>query len=163
MIENPYSAANVSQSVKHASTERGLKSQERASINKCYDTMLTNSSYSDSSLLYISCSEMYFQWWHIILWVLFFAWYACYIILSIHPSWNPNNRPSFQESYQQIEKALLFSRFHRPRVVIDFTNGRYQSPYWRSFAATRIQVAWRYRKKRLSRAHTSGAQVNWLQ
>ncbi|KAJ1410152.1 RmlC-like jelly roll fold [Sesbania bispinosa] len=28
---------------------------------------------------------------------------------------------------------------------------RYESPYWRSLAATRIQVAWRYRKKRQNR------------
>jgi len=32
---------------------------------------------------------------------------------------------------------------------------RYESPYWRSLAATRIQVAWRYRKKRLSRINSS--------
>ncbi|KAG6538448.1 hypothetical protein ZIOFF_003570 [Zingiber officinale] len=29
---------------------------------------------------------------------------------------------------------------------------RYESPYWRNMAATRIQVAWRYRQKRLKRA-----------
>ncbi|TKY44892.1 hypothetical protein E2542_SST31175 [Spatholobus suberectus] len=28
----------------------------------------------------------------------------------------------------------------------------YESPYWRSLAATRIQVAWKYRKKRRSHA-----------
>ncbi|KAM4114378.1 hypothetical protein ACJW30_04G064300 [Castanea mollissima] len=51
------------------------------------------------------------------------------------------------------EVTSLFARFLRnPRV-----NGaiRYESPYWRSLAAIRIQVAWRYRKKRLNRADTS--------
>lgn len=33
--------------------------------------------------------------------------------------------------------------------------GRYESPYWRYLAAMRIQVAWRYRKRRLSRVQTS--------
>ncbi|XP_021683421.2 probable cyclic nucleotide-gated ion channel 20, chloroplastic isoform X2 [Hevea brasiliensis] len=32
---------------------------------------------------------------------------------------------------------------------------RYESPYWRGLAATRIQVAWRYRQKRLKRISTS--------
>ncbi|BAU02617.1 hypothetical protein LR48_Vigan10g044800 [Vigna angularis] len=32
---------------------------------------------------------------------------------------------------------------------------RYESPYWRSLAATRIQVAWRYWKKRRSNSMTS--------
>ncbi|KAK8503978.1 hypothetical protein V6N12_019145 [Hibiscus sabdariffa] len=51
------------------------------------------------------------------------------------------------------EVTSLFSRFLRnPRVQGAI---RYESPYWRSVAATRIQVAWRYRKKRLSRADTS--------
>ncbi|XP_030938978.1 probable cyclic nucleotide-gated ion channel 20, chloroplastic isoform X4 [Quercus lobata] len=51
------------------------------------------------------------------------------------------------------EVTSLFARFLRnPRV-----NGaiRYESPYWRSLAAIRIQVAWRYRKKRLNRADTA--------
>lgn len=34
---------------------------------------------------------------------------------------------------------------------------RYESPYWRCFAATRIQVAWRYRKKRLNRKETNNS------
>ncbi|XP_057952112.1 probable cyclic nucleotide-gated ion channel 20, chloroplastic isoform X2 [Malania oleifera] len=32
---------------------------------------------------------------------------------------------------------------------------RYESPYWRSLAATRLQVAWRYRKKRLAESNCS--------
>lgn len=32
---------------------------------------------------------------------------------------------------------------------------RYESPYWRCLAASRIQVAYRYRRKRLSRANIS--------
>ncbi|KAK1287698.1 hypothetical protein QJS10_CPB19g01623 [Acorus calamus] len=50
------------------------------------------------------------------------------------------------------EVTDLFARFLRnPRVqgVI-----RYESPYWRLIAASRIQVAWRYRRKRLQRMQT---------
>ncbi|XP_007010887.2 PREDICTED: probable cyclic nucleotide-gated ion channel 20, chloroplastic isoform X3 [Theobroma cacao] len=51
------------------------------------------------------------------------------------------------------EVTCLFSRFLRnPRVQGAI---RYESRYWRSLAATHIQVAWRYRKKRLNRADTS--------
>ncbi|XP_022726293.1 probable cyclic nucleotide-gated ion channel 20, chloroplastic isoform X6 [Durio zibethinus] len=51
------------------------------------------------------------------------------------------------------EVTSLFSRFLRnPRVQGAI---RYESPYWRSLAATRIQVAWRYRKKCLNRSNTS--------
>uniref|UniRef100_A0A7N2MRW3 Cyclic nucleotide-binding domain-containing protein n=1 Tax=Quercus lobata TaxID=97700 RepID=A0A7N2MRW3_QUELO len=51
------------------------------------------------------------------------------------------------------EVTSLFARFLRkPRVQGAI---RYESPYWRSLAASRIQVAWRYRKKRLNRADTS--------
>ncbi|KAM0952853.1 putative cyclic nucleotide-binding domain, Ion transport domain, rmlC-like jelly roll [Dioscorea sansibarensis] len=50
------------------------------------------------------------------------------------------------------EVTATFSRYLRnPRVrgVI-----RYASPYWRYMAATRIQVAWRYRQRRLKRTET---------
>ncbi|XP_062111008.1 probable cyclic nucleotide-gated ion channel 20, chloroplastic [Humulus lupulus] len=51
------------------------------------------------------------------------------------------------------EVTSLFSRLLRnPRVQGAI---RYESPYWRGVAAARIQVAWRYRKKRLSRGDTS--------
>ncbi|XP_025653013.1 probable cyclic nucleotide-gated ion channel 20, chloroplastic [Arachis hypogaea] len=47
------------------------------------------------------------------------------------------------------EVIIRFSRFFRsPRVQAAL---RYESPYWRSLAATRIQMAWRYRKNRLNR------------
>ncbi|PON81934.1 cAMP-dependent protein kinase regulatory subunit [Trema orientale] len=47
----------------------------------------------------------------------------------------------------------LYSRFFRnPRVQGAM---RYESPYWRGLAAIRIQVAWRYRKKRLTHGRTS--------
>ncbi|KAI4326324.1 hypothetical protein MLD38_031650 [Melastoma candidum] len=36
---------------------------------------------------------------------------------------------------------------------------RYVSPFWRGRAVTIIQVAWRYRKKRLSRADTAGSET----
>ncbi|XP_040997564.1 probable cyclic nucleotide-gated ion channel 20, chloroplastic [Juglans microcarpa x Juglans regia] len=51
------------------------------------------------------------------------------------------------------EVTSLFARFLRNQHVQGAI--RYESPYWRSLAATRIQVAWRYRKKRLSRANTA--------
>ncbi|CAI8593376.1 unnamed protein product [Vicia faba] len=64
------------------------------------------------------------------------------------------NVEAFSLRSKDIEEVTtLFARFLRsPRVqgVI-----RYESPYWRSLAANRIQVAWRYRKKRLSRANTT--------
>lgn len=47
------------------------------------------------------------------------------------------------------EVTSLFSRFLRNPQVQGAI--RYESPYWRCFAAMRIQVAWRYRKKRLKR------------
>uniref|UniRef100_A0A0R0IIL0 Cyclic nucleotide-binding domain-containing protein n=1 Tax=Glycine max TaxID=3847 RepID=A0A0R0IIL0_SOYBN len=51
------------------------------------------------------------------------------------------------------EVTSLFARFFRsPRVQGAI---RYESPYWRCFAATSIQVAWRYRMKCLSRADTT--------
>ncbi|XP_057247070.1 probable cyclic nucleotide-gated ion channel 20, chloroplastic isoform X2 [Beta vulgaris subsp. vulgaris] len=47
------------------------------------------------------------------------------------------------------EVTNLFPRILRnPRIQGAI---RYESPYWRCFAAMRIQVAWRYRKKRLNR------------
>ncbi|XP_072093825.1 probable cyclic nucleotide-gated ion channel 20, chloroplastic isoform X8 [Arachis hypogaea] len=47
------------------------------------------------------------------------------------------------------EVIIRFSRlFQRPRVQAAL---RYESPYWRSLAATRIQMAWRNRKNRLNR------------
>ncbi|XP_045817192.1 probable cyclic nucleotide-gated ion channel 20, chloroplastic [Trifolium pratense] len=64
------------------------------------------------------------------------------------------NVEAFSLRTKDIEEVTtLFARFLRsPRVqgVI-----RYESPYWRSLAANKIQVGWRYRKKRLSRANTT--------
>lgn len=55
------------------------------------------------------------------------------------------------------EVTALFPRFFRsPRVQGAI---RYESPFWRGLAATRIQVAWRYRRKRLSRGITSNHDV----
>ncbi|KAI4352044.1 hypothetical protein L6164_006332 [Bauhinia variegata] len=50
------------------------------------------------------------------------------------------------------EVTSLLSRFLRNTRVQGAI--RYESPYWRCLAATRIQVQWRYRKKRLSRGDT---------
>lgn len=56
------------------------------------------------------------------------------------------------------EVTSLFARFLRsPRVQGAV---RYESPYWRGLAAKQIQVAWRYRKKRLSRGDSSGSPNN---
>ncbi|KAH9724712.1 putative cyclic nucleotide-gated ion channel 20 [Citrus sinensis] len=56
------------------------------------------------------------------------------------------------------EVTSLFARFLRsPRVQGAI---RYESPYWRCRAAIVIQVAWRYRKKRLNRADTSHSLSN---
>ncbi|XP_020273946.1 probable cyclic nucleotide-gated ion channel 20, chloroplastic [Asparagus officinalis] len=55
------------------------------------------------------------------------------------------------------EVTVLFARFLRnPRVQGAI---RYESPYWRNMAAVRIQVAWKYRQKRLKRieSHKSGS------
>ncbi|KAK4479263.1 hypothetical protein RD792_014774 [Penstemon davidsonii] len=57
------------------------------------------------------------------------------------------------------EVTSIFSRFLRsPRVQGAI---RYVSPYWRGLAARRIQVAWRYRKKRLSRGDSSSPSHNY--
>ncbi|PIN05897.1 Cyclic nucleotide-gated cation channel CNGA1-3 [Handroanthus impetiginosus] len=56
------------------------------------------------------------------------------------------------------EVTNLFARFLRsPRVQGAI---RYESPYWRGLAARRIQVAWRYRKKRISRGDSSSPPHN---
>nr|VDD46059.1 unnamed protein product [Brassica oleracea] len=60
------------------------------------------------------------------------------------------NVEAFSLSVADLEDVTsLFSRFlrsHRVQGAI-----RYESPYWRLRAAMQIQVAWRYRKKRLER------------
>ncbi|CAK9182566.1 unnamed protein product [Ilex paraguariensis] len=58
------------------------------------------------------------------------------------------------------EVTSLFARFLRNTRVQGAI--RYESPYWRGLAATRIQVAWRYRKKRLSRTDTSSSLIESL-
>ncbi|KAI9087393.1 hypothetical protein K1719_030713 [Acacia pycnantha] len=64
------------------------------------------------------------------------------------------NVEAFALRYADLEEVTsLFTRFLRNARVQGAI--RYESPYWRSLAATRIQVAWRYRKKRLGRADTS--------
>jgi len=51
------------------------------------------------------------------------------------------------------EVTRLFSRLLRnPRVQGAI---RYESPYWRTWAASCIQVAWKYRKKRQQRSATT--------
>ncbi|XP_065880767.1 probable cyclic nucleotide-gated ion channel 20, chloroplastic [Euphorbia lathyris] len=51
------------------------------------------------------------------------------------------------------EVTDIFARnFRNPRVRGAM---RYESPYWRSLAAQRIQVAWRYRQKRPKRADST--------
>ncbi|XP_068658868.1 probable cyclic nucleotide-gated ion channel 20, chloroplastic isoform X2 [Aristolochia californica] len=56
------------------------------------------------------------------------------------------------------EVTALFARFLRnPRVKGAI---RYESPYWRELAAICIQVAWRYRQKRLNKMDSSSHQPN---
>jgi hypothetical protein len=54
---------------------------------------------------------------------------------------------------QCLQNALL----KQQALSLDFVlpSDRYQSPYWRALAATRIQVAWRYRQKRLKHSKTT--------
>lgn len=59
--------------------------------------------------------------------------------------------PHFISTQYICERALFFFRVK----MFHFLDDRYESPYWRNIAASCIQVAWRYRRKRLSRADTS--------
>nr|AFK49438.1 unknown [Lotus japonicus] len=64
------------------------------------------------------------------------------------------NVEAFSLSAADLEEVtILFTRFLRSPQVQGAL--RYESPYWRSLAANRIQVAWRYRQKRLSRVNSS--------
>ncbi|PIN05895.1 hypothetical protein CDL12_21560 [Handroanthus impetiginosus] len=56
------------------------------------------------------------------------------------------------------EVTNRFARFLRSPHVQGAI--RYESPYWRGLAARRIQVAWRYRKKRISRGDSSSLPRN---
>jgi cyclic nucleotide gated channel len=69
------------------------------------------------------------------------------------------NVEAFSLQAEDLEEVTsLFLRFLRnPRVQGAI---RYESPYWRCLAAKRIQVAWRYRKKRLSRADTARSNLS---
>ncbi|CAN7112200.1 unnamed protein product [Brassica rapa subsp. narinosa] len=64
------------------------------------------------------------------------------------------NVEAFSLSVADLEDVTsLFSRFLRnPRVQGAI---RYESPYWRLRAARQIQVAWRYRRRRLQRLYTA--------
>ncbi|URE45133.1 cNMP [Musa troglodytarum] len=53
------------------------------------------------------------------------------------------------------EVTTLFSRFLRNPHVQGAI--RYESPYWRNMAATRIQVTWRYRQRRIKRVSTNSS------
>ncbi|KAL0690778.1 hypothetical protein Bca4012_090457 [Brassica carinata] len=60
------------------------------------------------------------------------------------------NVEAFSLSVADLEDVTsLFSRFLRSHRVLGAI--RYESPYWRLRAATQIQVAWRYRRRRLHR------------
>ncbi|KAG0455500.1 hypothetical protein HPP92_024792 [Vanilla planifolia] len=69
------------------------------------------------------------------------------------------NVEAFALRAADLEDVLKhFSRFLRnPRVQGAI---RYESPYWRNVAATRIQVAWRYRKKLSMRIRNPS--LGWL-
>lgn len=61
----------------------------------------------------------------------------------------------------KIRYFFLITMYHCDLRLVKFSSfqltsvHRYESPYWRTIAATRIQVAWRYRKRRLKRAEKS--------
>ncbi|XP_073261073.1 LOW QUALITY PROTEIN: probable cyclic nucleotide-gated ion channel 20, chloroplastic [Populus alba] len=64
------------------------------------------------------------------------------------------NVEAFSLSAADLEQVTsLFARHLRNPLVQGAI--RYQSPYWRALAATRIQVYWRYRQKRLKRSKTT--------
>ncbi|XP_011035549.1 PREDICTED: probable cyclic nucleotide-gated ion channel 20, chloroplastic isoform X2 [Populus euphratica] len=64
------------------------------------------------------------------------------------------NVEAFSLSAADLEQVTsLFARNLRNPLVQGAI--RYQSPYWRALAATRIQVAWRYRQKRLKHNKTT--------
>ncbi|KAB5524274.1 hypothetical protein DKX38_022023 [Salix brachista] len=64
------------------------------------------------------------------------------------------NVEAFSLSAADLEQVtILFARNLRNPLVQGAI--RYQSPYWRALAATRIQVAWRYRQKCLKHSKTS--------
>ncbi|CAK7327920.1 unnamed protein product [Dovyalis caffra] len=64
------------------------------------------------------------------------------------------NVEAFSLSAADLEEVTsLFARNLRNPLVQGAI--RYQSPYWRALAATRIQVAWRYRQKRLKQSKSS--------
>ncbi|CAH8388692.1 unnamed protein product [Eruca vesicaria subsp. sativa] len=65
------------------------------------------------------------------------------------------NVEAFSLSVADLEDVTsLFSRFLRSHRVLGAI--RYESPYWRLRAATQIQVAWRYRRRRrLHRLYTA--------
>ncbi|KAJ6340450.1 hypothetical protein OIU77_008248 [Salix suchowensis] len=64
------------------------------------------------------------------------------------------NVEAFSLSAADLEQVTsLFARNLRNPLVQGAI--RYQSPYWRAIAATRIQVAWRYRQKRLKHGKNS--------
>jgi hypothetical protein len=71
-------------------------------------------------------------------------------------SWSLDWIPSLEKKNNvlKIERSVHHSLLFLSMLITDITciiHLRYESPYWRCLAATRIQVAWRYKKKRLCR------------
>ncbi|KAI3982998.1 hypothetical protein MKX01_010481 [Papaver californicum] len=64
------------------------------------------------------------------------------------------NVDAFSLKVDDLEEVTAFYAAFLRKPIVQAAI-RYDSPYWRGPAATRIQVAWRYRKKRLSRANKS--------
>ncbi|KAG6745733.1 hypothetical protein POTOM_050236 [Populus tomentosa] len=61
------------------------------------------------------------------------------------------NGITLSEHHFQKEKLTSFTAYACTKGI----EGWYQSPYWRALAATRIQVYWRYRQKRLKHSKTT--------
>ncbi|KAI3941403.1 hypothetical protein MKW92_022213 [Papaver armeniacum] len=67
------------------------------------------------------------------------------------------NVEAFSLKVDDLEEVTAFYAAFLRKPIVQAAI-RYESPFWRGLAATRIQVAWRYRKKRLSRANKSISQ-----
>lgn len=64
----------------------------------------------------------------------------------------------FKEKNGKVSSNSAFSNLYGVASLFRYMfHCRYESPYWRGLAARQIQVAWRYRKKRISRADTSSS------
>ncbi|KAJ6295059.1 hypothetical protein OIU76_023038 [Salix suchowensis] len=82
-------------------------------------------------------------------------WEAMTILMGMHLGHrlgNGNERRGAILEFDLVDHLGFVNTFFSERFL---PSDRYQSPYWRAIAATRIQVAWRYRQKRLKHGKNS--------